>query len=176
MFLHHALATSSQPSTTIRCRGAPTTILWASWVDTGLQQILFNSHQRNGQVIYVQNISIVTNNIGTLVMVRHRRVDHIRSLNRRVKLNLLTFNHILNFVLQSPTIISVMSRAIGMVSTLSIRIVSWRGSVDTMRRIPQGNQLGFQHVLQGLRQRHVDLRKLSSWRVLTTRVVSLRLS
>src|ERR1051325_8447419 len=125
MFLHHALNTSSQPSITIRCRGAPTTILWASWIDTGLQQVLLYSHQRNGQVIYVENISILTNNIGTFVMVRHRRVDHIRSLNRRIKLNLLSLNHILNFVLQSPTIISTMSRAIGVVSTLSIRIVSW---------------------------------------------------
>src|ERR1051325_5842442 len=151
------------------------TIFWASWIDTGLQQILLNGHQRNGQVIYVENISILTDNIGTLVMVRHRSVDHIRSLNRRVKLNLLSFNHILNLVLQSPTIISTMSGAIGVVSTLSIRIKSRRGSVDILRRIPQGNQLCFQHVLQGLRQRHVDLRKLSSWRVLATRVVSLRL-
>src|ERR1043165_2771446 len=116
---------SSQPSTTIRCRGAPTAILWASWIDTGLQQILLNSHQRDGQVIYVENISILTNSIGAFVMVRYRCVDHIRRLNRRIKLNLLSFNHILNLVLQSPTIISTMSRAVGMVSTLSIRIVSW---------------------------------------------------
>src|ERR1043165_641927 len=68
-----------------------------------------------------------------------------------------------------------MSWAVGVVSTLSIRIVSRRGSVDVLRRIPQGNQLYFQHVLQCLRQWHVDLRKLSSWRVLATRVVSLRL-
>src|ERR1043165_1240960 len=166
---------SSQPSTAIRRRWAPTAILWASWVDTGLQQILLNSHQRNGQVIYIEKISIVTNSIGALVVVRHRSVDHIRSLDRRIKLNLLSFNHVLNFVLQSPTIISTMSGAIRMVSTLSIRIISRRGSVDILRRIPQGNQFCFRHVLQGLRQRHVDLRKLSSWRVLATRVVSLRL-
>src|ERR1044072_6477349 len=79
--MHHALNTSSQPSTTIRCGWAPTTILWASWIDTGLQQFLLNSHQRDGQVIYIGNISILTNSIGTLVMVRHRRVDHVRSLN-----------------------------------------------------------------------------------------------
>src|ERR1044072_8235420 len=137
MVIHHALDTSSQPSTTIRCRGAPTTTLWASWIDTGLQQILLNSHQGDGQVIYVENISIVTNSIGTFVMVRHRSVDHIWSLNRRIKLNLLSFNHILNLVLHGLTIISTMSWAIGMVSTLSIRIVSRRGSVDVLRRIPQ---------------------------------------
>src|ERR1043165_4770396 len=91
-------------------------------------------------------------------MVRHRRVDHIWSLNRRIKLNLLSFNHILNFVLQSPTIISTVPWAVGVISTLSIRIVSRRGSIDVLRRIPQGNQLGFQHVLQGLRQWHVESR------------------
>src|ERR1051325_3490931 len=37
----------------------------------------------------------------------------------------------------------------------------------------RGNHLCFQHWLQGLRQWHVDLRKLSSRRVLVTRVVSL---
>src|ERR1043165_8535954 len=173
--MHHALNTSSQPSTTIKCRWAPTTILWASWIDTGLQKILLNSHQRNSQVIYVENIRVLVNSIGTLAMVRHGRVDHNRSLNRRIKLNLFSFNHVLNLVLQSPTIISAMSWAVGVVSTLSIRIVSRRGSVDVLRRIPQGNQLCFQHVLQGLRQWHVDLRKLSSWRVLVTCVVSLRL-
>src|ERR1051325_1642981 len=129
---------SSQPSTTVRRRWAPTTILWASWIDTGLQQILLNSHQRNGQVIYIENIRVLVNSIGTFVMIRHRRVDHIRSLNRRIKLNLFSFNQILNLVLQSPTIISVMSWAVGVICTLSIRIVSWRGSVDVLRRVPQG--------------------------------------
>src|ERR1051325_2158275 len=103
MVVHHALNTSSQPSTTVRRRWAPTTILWASWINAGLQQILLDSHQRNGQFIYVENISILTHSIGTFVMVRHRRVDHVRSLNRRIKLNLLSFDHILNLVLQSPT-------------------------------------------------------------------------
>src|ERR1051325_11702800 len=125
MFLHHALATSSQPSTTIRCRGAPTTILWASWIDTGLQQILLNSHQRNSQIMYIENISSLVNSIGTLAVVRHRRVDHIRSLDRRIKLNLFSFNHVLDFVLQSPTIVSIMSWAVGVVNTLCIGIVLW---------------------------------------------------
>src|ERR1044072_1216256 len=99
MVIHHALNMSSQPSTTIRCRWAPTTILWASWINTGLQQLLLNSHQRNGQVIYTDNVSILTSGIGAFVMVRHRRVDHIWSLSRRINLKLLSFNHIVNLVL-----------------------------------------------------------------------------
>ena len=102
-----------------------------------------------------------------LVMIWHGSSDHIRSF-RRVKLNFPSINHILNLVFQCPTIISIMPRTVGMIGTPCIGIVVRRRSFGIWMRLFQRNQIHPQHVLQCLRQWHVDFGKLSPRLILST--------
>ena len=69
-------------------------------------------------------------------------------------------NQVLNFVLQVPTVVSIMPRAVGMVCTPCIRIVVRCRGLRIRMRSYQRHQIQSQQVLQSLGQRHVELGKL----------------
>ena len=97
--------------------------------------------------------------------------DHVGSL-RRLELDLFGIDHVLNFVLQCPTVLSIVPRAIRMISTPRFWVVAWRGGLGIGRRVNHRNQVHFQHVLQCLGPWHVDVGELS-FRLVRPSLISL---
>ena len=68
-------------------------------------------------------------------MIGQRSSDYVRSL-WYFKLNLSSVDHVLNLVLERPTVVRSMPRAIRVVCTPLIRMVVRGGSVWILKRIP----------------------------------------
>ena len=108
-------------------------------------------------------------------MIWNGSIDHVEGIWRN-EFNLFDVNHVLNLVFQHPTIVSIMPRTAGMISTYCIRIVVRRRSFRVWMKSYQSNQIHPQHVLQCLRQWHVDVGKLSFGLVLPSLISPLLLS
>ena len=57
-------------------------------------------------------------------------------------------NQILNLVLQGPTVVGVVSRAVGVVNTECVGIKVRRGDIELLRRVLYGEQIDLQQALQ----------------------------
>ena len=57
-------------------------------------------------------------------------------------------DQILNLVLQGPTVVGVVSRAVGVVNTECVRIKVRREDIELLRRVLYGKQIDLQQALQ----------------------------
>ena len=57
-------------------------------------------------------------------------------------------NQILNLVLQGPTVVGVVSRAVGVVNTKCVGMIVRRGDIGLLRRVLYGKQIDLQQALQ----------------------------
>ena len=73
--------------------------------------------------------------LGYNIMLRHRLSSYIQGL-RRIKLNLLVVNHVLDFVFQALAVVGVVPRIVRMLGAFRVQIALRRGGLGVLRRIP----------------------------------------
>ena len=120
---------------------------------------MFEQSKENCKLKILMNKSLSCQNL-SLQMVSLGGLTETFQLTILCEFQCSFINQVLNFVLQLPTVVSIMPRAVGMVCTPCIRIVVRRRSLGIRMRSYQRHQILSQQVLHSLGQRHVELGKL----------------
>ena len=97
-----------------------------------------------------------------VAVLGHQRRYNI-GLLRSIKFYFFSINQILDFVLKRPAIIGIVRSTVGMVGTLGIGVVVWRGGVRVLWRFLQTGKIQLQQVREHLSWRHVDVGELPLW-------------
>ena len=106
---------------------------------TSFQQVYLNGRKWGHEFINCGNKQIFFNGIGIVTMFGHRSRNDIWLLGR-IKLNFFCFNEVLYFVLQGPTVISIMIRTFRMICATGIGMIMRRccigGFLELLSRSP----------------------------------------